>query len=386
MRHALNEPCPEAKIKNQFYSPCLESIPPKVIYFALKDAELACEKNYPKPEKCPVCGYKGNFSLFEVINQHRIFECPSCNLQFAYPMKAINYDKVYSKKVEDLLLYSDYEKTYEKYKLVLDEKEQIKRWSKLPRFNILLPILSILPKGKLFDVGCSTGYFMLIAKEKGFDVYGMETSEIAVKIAKEKFGLKIAQALTFDELPEEFKGPYKVVTAFEVLEHVEDPLNFLKNIYELLEENGFALISTPPYFKFENTALGYRKYKWWGVDYPPVHLTCWKPWTLFYALKLVGFSEIIIFTEPLLMGTILEGINPPDVEIKYPDGKNITLPKGTATAILLDTLKPFYLNSRILGNFQYAIAVKGKSNYDWEKIIKRSIRYSTVEIIWGKGN
>jgi len=84
--HATNEPCREAKLKHQFYSPCLESIPPKVVYFALKDAKLACEKDYPLPETCPLCQYSGTFSLFEVINQHRIFECPSCGLQFTYPI------------------------------------------------------------------------------------------------------------------------------------------------------------------------------------------------------------------------------------------------------------------------------------------------------------
>ena len=44
MIHATQTPCKEAQIKKQFYSPCLESIPPKVVYFALKDAELTCEK------------------------------------------------------------------------------------------------------------------------------------------------------------------------------------------------------------------------------------------------------------------------------------------------------------------------------------------------------
>ena len=119
--HAINEPCREAKFKHQFYSPCLESIPPKVVYFALKDAELACEKDYPKPKKCPVCGYEGNFSLFEVINQHRIFECPSCNLQFTYPLKDMDYNKTYKKEVKDLLSVSSMD--YNWTKTVLPEEE-----------------------------------------------------------------------------------------------------------------------------------------------------------------------------------------------------------------------------------------------------------------------
>jgi ADP-heptose:LPS heptosyltransferase len=100
MKHTSDGPCPEARVKNEFYSPCIQSIPARVVYYALKDAELLVEKDYPKPEKCPVCEYSGEFPLFEVINQSRMFECPSCGLQFPYPIKAADYDKVYDEKTE----------------------------------------------------------------------------------------------------------------------------------------------------------------------------------------------------------------------------------------------------------------------------------------------
>jgi len=64
MRHATEGPCIEAQIKRQFYSPCIESIPPDVIYFALKDAELLTVKEYPKPQKCIVCDFAGVYSTF----------------------------------------------------------------------------------------------------------------------------------------------------------------------------------------------------------------------------------------------------------------------------------------------------------------------------------
>lgn len=379
--HALSEPCPEAKVNHQFYSPCIESIPPKVVYLALKDALLTCEKNYSMPKICPLCQFSGTFSLFEVINQHRIFECPSCGLQFTYPVKAMEYDEAYGKTYDDLLSYG--ELAYESYlNIEKDEAKERKKWKQVPRFKVLLPILKIIPKGKLLDVGCATGMFMLIAREIGFEVYGMEASKTAVELGRKTFGLKIVNALSFEELADEFRGPYKVITAFEVIEHVEEPLKFLKGIYDLLEEGGFAIISCPPYFKFENTALGYRKYKWWGNDYPPHHLNRFKPWTLFYGSKLAGFKEVVIFTEPLLTGTVLEGINPKDVVVSLKNNQQITLPRGITTAILLDTLKPLYINAKLLGNFMYVIAVKGKSGLDWEKILKRAIGISAVDIMW----
>ncbi|MGC8795697.1 methyltransferase domain-containing protein [Thermodesulfovibrio sp.] len=384
MRHATEGPCIEAQIKRQFYSPCIESIPPKVIYFALKDAELMIQKEYEKPEKCILCEFNGNIPLFEVINGSRVFECPSCGLHFTYPMKIMDYDEAYRKEHKDLLDFANI--AYESYLNVEEETKEIEKWQNLPRFNVLIPILSQIPKGRLLDVGSSTGFFMLIAKKFGFEPFGMEASEKAQEIAREKYKLNVVQAMSFAELTDDFKKPYKVITAFEVLEHVHEPLNFLKDIYFLLENEGFLILSCPPFYKFENTAKGYRKYKWWYGDYPPNHVTRWKPWTLYYALKKAGFDEVHIFTEPLIPGTVLEGVTPQGFNLRLADGKIVEVDANVTKAVVLETLKPLYLNSRFLGNFQYAIAVKGKVSIHLEEIIKKAIKYSAVEIIWGRGD
>ncbi|MCS7214566.1 MAG: methyltransferase domain-containing protein [Thermodesulfovibrio sp.] len=384
MRHATEEPCIEAQIKRQFYSPCIESIPPKVVYFALKDAELLTQKNYEKPKSCIVCDFSGEIPLFEVINRSRVFECPSCGIHFTYPMKVMDYEEIYGKKHEDLLNFGY--TAYDFYKDVKDEEEEINKWEKLPRFNVLLPILSQIPKGRLLYVGCSTGFFMLIARKFGFEVYGIEASEETVKIAKEKFKLNVIKAVSLDEIPEEYKGFYKVITAFEVLEHVHEPSKFLQNLYSLLDKDGILILSCSPFYKFENTARGYRKYKWWHNDYPPNHVTRWKPWSLHYAIKKAGFEQIHMFTEPLLPSTVFEGVNPLSFQLKTPDNKVVDIDLKTSSSIVSEILKPLFLNSRHLGNFQYVIATKGHSSINFEEIIKKAIKYSAVEIIWGRGD
>ena len=182
-----------------------------------------------------------SLSFFEVINQYKIFECPSCGLQFGYPMKAMDYERAYKEEYGDLLQF-DPGAGYKAHMEVqhLKKEDIIKSWERLPRINVFLPFLRAIKNhtqgGKLLDVGCSVGYFLLIAEKLGFKAYGMEASGEAVKIAKEKFGLNVVQALSFDELPEEFKGPYKIITALEILQRVEAPVKFLKTAFELLEE------------------------------------------------------------------------------------------------------------------------------------------------------
>jgi len=125
----------------------------------------------------------------------------------------------------------------------------------------------------------------------------MEASEKAVEIAKNTNKLNVVQALSFDELSEDFKRAYNIITAFEVLEHVYEPMKFLKEIHSLLDESGVLILSCPPFYKFENTAKGYRKYKWWYNDYPPHHVTRWKPFTLHYALKKAGYPTIDVLVK-----------------------------------------------------------------------------------------
>lgn len=384
-KHVTLEPCSEAKRKGQFYSPCLENIPAGVIAQALRDAEKLTSGEYQKPEHCPVCGHKGNdFALFEVINGFPVFECPSCGLQFSWPLEEAEYEEIYQKRGSNLLQYSK-DLPYEDYQQVEDDpQKEISRWESLPRFRFLLSILKVLPRGKFLDVGCSTGFLLLMAQRLGFEVYGVDVSEKALRLAREKFGLRVNRAGDLSELPEDFRGPYQVITALEVLEHLPDPFGFLREIWKLLDHQGLLILSCPPFYKFENLARGYQKFKWWGTDYPPNHLTRWKPWTLHHALKQAGFAEIYFSTEPFLPGTLLEGVRPLPFTLELSGGQKLQVPAQVSAGVLIETAKPLYLNAPTLGNFQYVFASKGKFPVpNFSVLLQRALRMSAVEIIWG---
>jgi len=73
-------------------------------------------------------------------------------------------------------------------------------------------------------------------------------------------------------------------------------------------------------------------------------------------------------------------------DLKTNDGKIVNVDANITKAVVIETLKPLYLNSRLLGNFQYAIAVKGQNSIYFQELIKKSIKYSAVDIIWGRGD
>lgn len=92
------------------------------------------------------------------------------------------------------------------------------------------------------DIGCGCGAFLDFLKGVATTVVAVEPSEIYRKIMQQK-GFR-----TFpytNAAKDELAGGIDVITSFDVIEHVEDPLGFLSDIRELLSDNGQAIIGTP---------------------------------------------------------------------------------------------------------------------------------------------
>lgn len=94
---------------------------------------------------------------------------------------------------------------------------------------------------KLLDVGAYTGVFVEIAAQHGWDAWGIEPSRWAVEQAQES-GLNVVQGTTAtagfsDEA-------FDVVTMWDVIEHVPDPLGELRNAHRLLKPGGLLVVHT----------------------------------------------------------------------------------------------------------------------------------------------
>lgn len=97
---------------------------------------------------------------------------------------------------------------------------------------------------KLLDVGCGLGYFMANAAAAGWSTYGCDTSATWVEHAGEVTGTpeRIARSTPHAGL---FGGNFEVITVWDVLEHIYDPLPFLRAIARLLAQNGRVFVRTP---------------------------------------------------------------------------------------------------------------------------------------------
>jgi len=143
------------------------------------------------------------------------------------------------------------------------------------------------PVGRLLDVGCAHGFFLERMRGLGWKVTGLEIARRAIAAARAK-GLEVVEGtLEGRPLPPE---SFDVVSAFYVVEHVYDPVGFLRSIRELLRPGGLAIIRWPhtaPVVRFLMT-LGEDL----GLYDPPWHLSQFEPATIRLAMQRAGFRDV----------------------------------------------------------------------------------------------
>ncbi len=107
--------------------------------------------------------------------------------------------------------------------------------------------------GRLLDVGCGYGWFLQLAKARGWVVVGVDYSAEAVRHARERLGVDARcgqlQALGFPG------GAFDLVTLWNVLEFVPDPVPFLREVHRVLAPSGTLFIRTQNYL-FQRLAFG----------------------------------------------------------------------------------------------------------------------------------
>ena len=136
--------------------------------------------------------------------------------------------------------------------------------------------------GKVLDVGASTGTFLAIFKEAGWETWGVEPSESA-KVAKGK-GIRMSRTtIEKAKLPRNY---FDVVILNHTLEHLKNPISVLKKVRTLLKKGGIVFIDVPNFGGLSARILGKR----WPFITPEEHLFHFTPQTLRRTLDAAGFE------------------------------------------------------------------------------------------------
>jgi 2-polyprenyl-3-methyl-5-hydroxy-6-metoxy-1,4-benzoquinol methylase len=141
----------------------------------------------------------------------------------------------------------------------------------------------------LLDVGCGVGFFLREAKSRGWQVFGTEYSDEGVKKCLEK-GIEMRHGkLDAGQFP---GVTFDVITSFEVIEHINNPAEEMKEISKLLRSGGLFYVTTP---NFNSISRNILKQKWNIIGYPE-HLSYYTPKTLNRLMKRSGFRSQKILT------------------------------------------------------------------------------------------
>lgn len=168
-------------------------------------------------------------------------------------------------------------------------------WWWVGRRRIIEKILQKYFKKKslqILDWGCGTGgNFPML--EKFGTVLGVDSSEEALKFCREKGITNLVKAGNLEEfasVPSPLISPiyigekergFDLVSAFDVLEHIEDDLAFLRGLHQFLAQDGFVMLTVPSY-----------KFLWSELDDRVGHVRRYTRRELCTKLQQTGFVSI----------------------------------------------------------------------------------------------
>lgn len=200
----------------------------------------------------------------------QIVRCKKCNLVYTNPME-------------------DMKSVLKGYKDVVDEEYLInEKYRKKLSAHHLETLEKTKQKGSLLDVGCFAGFFLEIAKKKGWKTYGIEPSSWAATIAKKKGINILGRDIEGARLKQ---NSFDAITLWDVIEHLPNPQKVIKIIHKALKRDGVVALGTPNIESLLSKIL---------KDHYPylirMHIILYSPQTLRKLLEENGFKVLHIST------------------------------------------------------------------------------------------
>jgi SAM-dependent methyltransferase len=205
-------------------------------------------------------------------NGYQVFRCDGCGFQLVAPTPTVEelaryYDQSYAVPLER---YASYSARHQ------ERIADLERWRP--------------ERGRLLEVGASYGHSLAIARDRGWQVAGVELSPTAARYARERFGLDIHGCDLLDAPFEE--RSFDAAILWHVLEHTHDPQAQLRRLYSLLRPGGVLGLRVPNIASFGARLAG-RSWPWMC---PPAHLWYFSPATLPRLLAKCGFAVLQVRT------------------------------------------------------------------------------------------
>lgn len=221
-----------------------------------------------------------------------------------------------------------------------------------PEFDFALRFMRERGLQSVLDVGGGAGGFLDLARAGGARTYGAELNQSAAAEAAKK-GHTMCSKLLAEISLEDVGGGVDIVTLHQVVEHVPDPLSFVRDAARLARPGGFVMFAVPNEYRI----CGLVPYD--PANWPPHHVTRWRKRDLRTLAKLAGL-EVVREGSDILLGSALESFIPVHNRLAEAIGRPqhvIDAPGARVVSLLYRTLGLKHVFPR-LGLSIYLIAQK----------------------------
>ena len=239
---------------------------------------------------CPGCGSEGLQPLFtaadtlhQLPGEWCIHRCRGCGLMLTSP------------RPDRRAIAAYYPEDYQPFSAP-HATRQLPGWKRAAK-AIVGPLLDtkewVLPRnrppGKVLEVGCGSGRFLVQLADMGWSVQGLEPSPVTADALRSRIELPV-QTGTIDSVDFD-PGSFDLIVAIMVLEHLHDPFADARRLHTWLLPGGHIMGSVPNCASWEFHFFGPD---WYALQVP-THLFHFTPTTLSRLLESAGFEQVRIY-------------------------------------------------------------------------------------------
>jgi 2-polyprenyl-3-methyl-5-hydroxy-6-metoxy-1,4-benzoquinol methylase len=195
-------------------------------------------RTYDNNERCPICAATTGDVLATELRrgQGKVYYCGECCHGFLVPKKDFNEKDYYSENYR-----KEYSHNAEVASTNASEIFEIYRHYQRDRLLDISPYLTA--NTSLLEVGASAGQFLSHVKDKVALVNAIELDKACCAFMQKELGIEaeseFLSASTFA------RNSYDIVCAFQVMEHVVDPVEFLQDLIRVTKKGGVIFIEVP---------------------------------------------------------------------------------------------------------------------------------------------
>ena len=203
-----------------------------------------------KPEEytCTLCNRAKGLLFLEWMEGYQLYECDWCGAV------SPNIDRSNEEShIESVYENEDYRKKF--MRETHDQFDYRKRQFGMERYQYSIDRLNLPKDARVLDVGCGAGYYLSVLADKGVDYKGLEVVDHLVEYCQAYQKLNVESS----RLEDEPDGRYDLITMFDVLEHLSDPVCLMNTVKAKLKKDGCCIAYTPNIHSIGFELMGSRQ-------------------------------------------------------------------------------------------------------------------------------